>query len=192
MTTRVRKATLVLFVITLAAASFGSTDAWQRFSSSTLFSVMYPGTWFRIGTSTDRLQLLSSKGGSEGIVIKRGQAEITALEAEGPQSKTLEQVINYYTKGSSVLSQRSISSLPDTRGCSDIKEVVSNEEPIPSADSSIGMAHIMNTDLFCELSGHKIVILLRNWEGDDRQEEYQRVALRMATSIRLKSKGSHT
>jgi hypothetical protein len=68
---------VVALLLTLGGAVFASTDGSQRLNSSSGFAVLYPGSWFRIGVSTDRLQLLSSKRGAEGIVIKPGQAEIT-------------------------------------------------------------------------------------------------------------------
>ncbi len=173
------------FLVMLAATSLASMDTWQRFSSSSCFSVSYPATWFRIGVSADRLQLLNSKDGAEGIVIKRGQAEITVVEGEGSPTKTLEEVIHYYTKGASILASESIPADADDQGCRNLKEIISKEEPVPSADTPISVPHVVNTDFFCELGGHKVVVLLRNWEGDDRQREYQLVALQMAKSIRL-------
>lgn len=118
-------------------------------------------------------------------MIKHGQAEITALEAEGSPIKTLTQAIGHYTKGSSVLLRRSLPNAAANQGCSEIEEVISKEEPVPPIDSPIRMPRIVNTDFFCDLGDHKIVILLRNWEGDKRQAEYQRVAFEMAKSIRL-------
>jgi hypothetical protein len=184
MTSQERKLA-VAFLVILATASLPCTDTWQRFSSSSCFSVSYPATWFRIGASADRLQLLSSKDGAEGIVIKRGQAEITVVEGEGSPTKTLEEVIHYYTKGASILSRESIFTKRDDQGCRDLKEVMSKEEAVPPADSPISVPHVVNTNFFCELGSHKVVVLLRNWEGDDRQQEYQLVALQMAKSIRL-------
>ena len=180
-----KQISVFVFSLTLSITAFASTNEWQRFDSSNRFSVMYPGAWFRISASTDRLQLLSSKGGAEGIVIKRGQAEITVTEAQDSSTKTLTQVIDYYTQGVLVLSRKHIPGETGKQGCSDLEEVTSKEQAIPSADSPIRVPYIINTDLFCEINGRKIVTLLRNWEGDKRQEEYQEVALRIAKGIRL-------
>lgn len=176
---------VVALLLTLGVAAFASTDGWQRFSSSKHFSVLYPGGWFRTGVSTDRLQLRSSKGGAEGIVIKRGQAEITVMEAQASSTQTLSEVIAYYTQDTTLLSRRDFPDGAGKRGCSNLKEITSKEPAIPPADSPISVPTIINTDFFCEVDGHKIVTLLRNWDGDKRQEEYQQVALRMAKSIRL-------
>lgn len=146
-------------------AAFGSIDGWQRFSNSARFSVLYPGTWVRNGVSTDRLQLLSSKGGAEGIGIKQGQAEITVMEAPESSKQTLAQVIAFYTQDTTVFSHKDVPREPGSHGCSNLKEVTSKEPAIPPADSSIKMPNIINTYFFCEADGRKIVALLRNWEG---------------------------
>lgn len=174
---------LLLAVGVLACAS---TDLWQQFSSSNHFSVMYPANWFRIGISTDRLQILSSKGGAEGIIIKKDEAEIIVMAAQASPTSMLDQVINNYIQGTSVLSRRVIPIESGERGCSELIEVISKEQPVPQADTPVNVPYIINTDLFCETTGHTIVTLLRSWEGDKRQKEYQRIALRMAKSIKTR------
>lgn len=172
-------------LLALGVSASASTDGWQRFSSSARFSVLYPGTWVRNGVSTDRLQLLSSKGGVEGVGIKQGQAEITVMEAPESSKQTLAQVIAYYTQDTTVLSHKDVPGEPGPHGCGNLKEVTSKEPSIPPADSPIKVPNIINTDLFCEADGRKIVALLRNWEGNTKQKEYQQIALRMAKGIRL-------
>ncbi len=179
-----RKAFFALFVM-LGGVAIASTEGWQRFKSSTGFSVSYPGSWFRAGISTDRLQLRSSKGGAEGVGIKQGQAEITVMEAQASSSQTLAQVIAYYTQDARVLSHRNVPVKASKGGCSELAEITSKEPAVPPADSPINVPNIINTDFFCEVHGRKIVTLLRNWEGDKRQEGYQQVALQMAKGVRL-------
>jgi len=118
-------------------------------------------------------------------VIKRGQAEIAAMEAPGSPTKSLAQVIDYYVQGSSVLSQRNILDGVAKQGCSALTEVTSREAAVPIEDSPIKVPYIINTGFFCEVGGRKIVILVRNFEDDKRQQEYQQVASQMARSIRL-------
>lgn len=176
---------VVALLLTLWGGAFAETDGWQRFNSSNRFSVRYPGSWFRAGISTDRLQLRSSKGGAEGVGIKQGQAEITVMEAQASSSQTLAQVIAYYTQDTTVLSHKNVPAEASKGGCSELEEITSKEPAVPPADSPIRVPNIINTDFFCEVAGRKIVTLLRNWEGDKRQEEYQQVALRMARDIQL-------
>lgn len=177
--------TVVALLMLFGAMAFASPDGWLLFRSSTGFSVSYPGTWIRNGVSTDRLQVRSSKAGAEGIGIKQGQAEITVMEAPESLNKTLAQVIAYYTQDTKVLSQKDALGESVPHGCSSFKEITSRESAIPPGDAPIPVPTIINTDFFCEADGHRIVTLLRNWEGDKRQEEYQQVALRIARSIRM-------
>ncbi len=179
--------TVVALILLLAGAAFASTDRWQRFSSSNHFSVLYPAAWVRNGASTDRLQLRSSAGGAEGIGIKQGQAEITVMEAQESSKQTLAQVIVFYTQDTTVLSRKDVAGETASSGCSELKEVISKEPAVPPGDSTISVPTIINTDFFCEVQGRKIVTLLRNWEGDKRQQEYQQVALRMAKGIHVAS-----
>ncbi|HLZ50164.1 MAG TPA: hypothetical protein VKP61_05420 [Candidatus Acidoferrum sp.] len=176
---------IVALLLSFAVAAPGSPEVWQHFSSSRHFSVTFPTDWFRFGVSTDRLQIRSSKGGAEAVLIKRDQAEITVVEAEGSSTKTLTQVIDYYTKGTSILSRTTVSNESSKQGCGKIEEVISKESVIPPGDALVSVPYIINTELFCEIDGHKIVTVLRNWEDDSRQEDYQNVALQMARSIRL-------
>jgi hypothetical protein len=177
-------ARLMLFVL-LGYAAHASTDGWLRFFSSKQFSVLYPQEWVRSGSSTDRLQILSSEGGAEGVIIRRGQAEITVMDAERGSGKSLPQVISEYTEGTSVLSRRDIDGDGEDGGCRDLKEVIARERAIPPADSPIDVPYVVDTGLFCATRGRTIVVLLRNWQGDQRQTEYQQIALEMAKSIRF-------
>jgi len=178
----------VIFSLCVGVSAFASADGWKTFDSSRNFSVSYPADWFRIGASADRLQLLSSKGGAEGITIKHGQAEITAMEAEASPTETLTQVIDRYTEGASVLSRTDLPNVSGKEGCSGLKEIISREQAIPQSDAPIDVPYIVNTDLFCDAEGHKVVILLRNWEGDKGRREYQQIVLRMARSIKALSR----
>ena len=107
------------------------------------------------------------------------------MEAPESAKQTLAQVIAYYTQDTTVLSQKDVPGEPVPKSCSNLKEVISKESAIPPGDSTISVPAIINTDFFCEVDGHKVVTLLRNWEGEKRQEQYQQVALRVAKGIRL-------
>lgn len=176
--------TVIIFVFSLSAVS--SSSALKRFDSPAKFSVRYPAPWFRIGTLGERLSLLSSEGGAEGIVIKPGQAEIVVTAAQVPPAATLTEVIEHYSEGASILSRIDIRNAgAGKQGCSELKEVVSEEHAVPPTDTPIPSPYIINTDLFCEAGGHNFVTLLRNWKGDKRQGQYQRVALNIMRSLRV-------
>lgn len=147
---------------------------------------MYPQTWVRIGASADRLQVLSSSGGAKGVIIKQGQAEITVMEVKGSSTDTLAQVVEKYTQGTSVLERRDVHSETSNDRCTNLREVISKEPSVPPKDTPIQVPYTINTDLFCEIGKQRVVVLLRNWEGDERQAEYQQIALRMAESIKLR------
>lgn len=105
---------------------------WKSFASSTGFSVKYPASWRRKGTSKDRLTILSSNGGAEAIVIKKGQAMISVMEVSGYALSSLSQVMDHYTEGVVILAKQDVvnDNILD-RGCHDLKEVVSKEGVVP-------------------------------------------------------------
>jgi hypothetical protein len=160
---------------------------WEEFKSSTGFRVAYPMAWFRIGASKDRLRILSSEGGAEGIVIKRGQAEIMVVELDGLPSATLSQLIDEDTREeAAILLRRDIHNGHAQKGsCINLKEVVSEQDAVPPNDVPTHVPYIINTDFYCEINGRKFSTLLKNWQGDKQQEQYRRAALEIAKSLRL-------
>jgi len=180
MVTHSRLAARVLVVMSLAALT---PAADRRFVSPHQFAVMYPRGWWRFGISPDRLQILSSKGGAKGLIIKQGQAYISVKEDSSTMS--LSGLIDYYTSDATILSRRTIALQPSNNGCATLTEVISREPALPQEWVSLPVGYITNTNFFCEAEGRKIVTVLRNWEVDRRQEEYQRTALRVAKSITL-------
>jgi hypothetical protein len=174
----------VLLTCTCPALDGAGKD-WKQFSSNSGFSVSYPGSWFRIGISSeDRLSILSSNGGAEAIVIKRGQAEIIVMELKEPANATLSQLINNDLHDeASILSRRTIRN--QTSSCSNLTEVISKQEAVPSDDVPIQVPYIINTSFYCEINGRKFRTLLKNWQTDKQQEQYQHIALLIANSLHL-------
>jgi hypothetical protein len=161
---------------------------WKEFNSSTGFSTMYPASWFRIGLASEgRLDILSSKGGAEAIIIKRGQAQISVIELRDPPDATLAQLMDEDAQGAVAIVSRT--DVPNqgagNNGCSDFKELVSKYEAVPAEDALIHVPYIIDTDYYCEVNGRKFTTRLRYWEDDQRKGEYQRVVLRMAKSLRV-------
>jgi hypothetical protein len=174
----------------LVASTFSiqgsAAEKWRSFNSSTGFSVTYPENWFRKGISKDRLVILSSKGGAEGMPIEHGQAVISVMEEEGSTTETLLAVMDRYIRDTTVVSRRDIHNEEiGSRECGNIKEVVSKERAVPPEDVPGIVPYIVNTEYFCEVNGHKYVTVLRNFEGDKLQPRYQQIALRLAESLRL-------
>jgi hypothetical protein len=176
------RTTMALAVVHLGmlAAVAGGQGGWARFTSAGRFSVMYPATWRRIGVSTDRLDIVSSPGGAQGVVIRRGQAEIVVMEIREPSGVPLSEVIDRDNRGAAVLSRRELRrpGAPAAGGCGQLTEVVSRDEIGPGA-------YNIFTSYYCDIRGRRFSVLLRNWEGDVRRERDRTVALKMAWSLRL-------
>jgi hypothetical protein len=183
-----RPIALTVFLICACTVDGAVEKGTKLFNSSTGFSVTYPAAWYRIGlASQDRLNILSSESGAEGIVIKHCQAEIIVMESLGPAGATLTQLIEENNRGEvSILSRREIHrQTAEVGGCRDLKEIISEQEAVPSEDVPVRVAHIINTDYYCEVDGRKLSTLLKNWQGDNRQKNYQSVALEVAESLHL-------
>jgi hypothetical protein len=176
----------VVAVTGISFAQKTGSEKWKLFHGSSGFSVEYPGSWFPKGISTDSLTILSSRGGAEAVIIKDGQAMIVVSEEEEYLHSSLDQVIAHYiTEDTRVLSRRTIRNEgAGTRGCTDLQEILSRGPLVPPEDVPIPVPYIINTGYFCEVKQHKYVTALRNFEGDKQQSDYQRIALRVAESIR--------
>jgi hypothetical protein len=97
----------------------------------------------------------------------------------------LSDLIDVYTKGATVISRVSGMTHQDTQHCSGLERVVLKEEAVPAEGMPKPVPYFIYTEFFCELGNRKIVLILKNWEGDKKQKEYQQVASKMAESIRL-------
>jgi hypothetical protein len=157
----------------------GWQDGWKQFTSAAGFSVMYPAKWRRIGISEDRLDIVSSEGHQEGVVIQQGEAEIIVRERPEAMTSTLAELTALDSRSDSVLSRRELPGQgAHGESCRVLTEVVTKFEIGPGT-------YNIGTSLYCELRGRKFTTDVRNWEGDKRQPEYQRIALRMAQSLRI-------
>jgi hypothetical protein len=185
-----RTALVCVVGLLLGASSFSGTaqtGRWGLFRSETGFSVSYPESWVRKGISKDRLTILSSTGGADAVVIKDGQAEISVAEAEIFEKLTLAALIDHYTTGAEVLSRLMVENKRSANGgCKTFEKVVSKESLVPHEDGARPVPYIVNTDLFCEINHDKFVVALRNFEGDKGQELYQRIAFKMAETLRAR------
>jgi hypothetical protein len=159
---------------------------WRKFRSSTGFSVRYPANWFRKGVSKDRLLVLSSRGGAEGLIINRGQAFISVVEERKYEGLPLRALIDYFTARARVLSQRTVrNGDAGSRGCRVLQEVVSRAPIVPPEDVPGPVPYVIDTGYFCQIGRKRYVTSLRNFEGDKRQASYREIALRVAESLRI-------
>jgi hypothetical protein len=115
----------------------------------------------------------------------KGQAEIVVRAPEASSGATLAEVTKTYSQGTTVLSQKEMPTEYEAGACSRLTEIVSKEPVVPQEDSPVPVPFVINTDFFCEAQGHKVVVLLRNYEGDIRQQQYQQIAVHVAKSLRV-------
>jgi hypothetical protein len=172
----------------LAAGTSTAADAlpsrWGSFRSSAGFSLQYPVDWVRKDVPKDQLLILSSEGGAGAAVIKPGQALLSVVESQDEQSN-LQQLRDRYNRGITILARKHIrAGGVKAYGCRDLYEVISKEPAVPPGDTPRPGPALINTEFFCEIGGKKYVTVLRNFEGDEKQTEYQDVALRVAQSLR--------
>lgn len=178
-------AVCVILAVELSLAQNSVSVKWKAFKSTAGFSVKYPESWYRKGISKDSLLILSSKGGAEALIIKHGQAMISAMQAEGHAGISVSQIIRFYSQNADIISRQRIQNRNAGRtGCSDLEEIVSKEGAVPPEDIPGTVPYIINTEFFCQINQRTYVTVLRNFQGDRRQVAYQQVALRMAKSIR--------
>jgi len=177
-------ALLLLPVMVGSAQTPTPPGNWKTFTSSTGFSVAYPGRWFPIGASEDRLQILSSNGGAEGVIIKRGQALISVLQVGSAQSGGMAAAIARETRGATVFSRRRVSVQPVLGAPQLIWEVISRSPAVPPQDILRKIPDEISTDYFVQSGTHIVDVTLVNWEGDGCQASYQDIAAKMGASIR--------
>ena len=179
------RSSLCLCLTACALLAQGTPERWLTFTSSTGFSVKYPASWFPKGTAKDRLMILSSRGGAEALIIQGGQAVITVRQADRNEGSSLTQIIDYYNQNVDVLLRQDIrNENPGSRGCRELREIESKEAAVPPEDVPGPVPYIVNTDYFCEVNKHVYVTVLRNFYGDNKQSAYQKIALRIAESLR--------
>lgn len=181
------RARLTIAVLLLSAtATYSSSSTWKTFRSSNGFSIAYPSTWILLGPEPDRLDLTSSRHESrKAVTLKEGEACIFVVKESQLPARTLSQLIESYSQGASKRSRREIPE--QQRGsCSQLEEVVWKERPpaLPGTPAYL-RTYLVSTGQFCRIGNRDITVMLRNREGDPRQRQYQRVALRMARSIRV-------
>lgn len=191
---RILNLSIVLASPVIVAMSFATSLAhgahscrWRWFHSAEGFVVRYPENWVRKGISKTRLTILSAPGGAEAVVIKRGQAEISVISAKEHKGASLAELIDSYSRSTTVLSRRRVrNTRPGVAGCKEFERIVSKEELVPAGAIPGTSPYIINTEFFCKIDAQRYVIALRNFQGDRRQLTYQHIAKRMAETLRYR------
>jgi hypothetical protein len=167
-----------LYVLALLCASFASAgnQNWKTLAMTGGIALQYPDTWWPVSADKDRLNILSSKGGAEGVVIQKNQAQIIASTAPDAAGDSFDRLIALSVGKQTVVSTEELAATAP-HGCMRLREVVSLEGVGPAT-------YVSDTAIFCDTGLASVIVLLRNWQTDEQQSQYQEVALRMARSIR--------
>lgn len=176
---------VLLAAIAVGAASKPPrTATWKTFRSETYhYAVRYPGSWYPFTTelrqTMDYLDILSFPPSETvtGVVIKRGGAEISVGRA--PRDVlTLEQWIKRGTKFNTEVHQEEVTGFAKkAAGCRALTKVTSLSEVGPATYQLV-------TEYYCTTARGLYGIELTSWKGDPKQKEFQRVALKIALSLR--------
>lgn len=148
---------MAALVAAALAAGFGAQAAqrWTRVTTTAGFSVDQPLGWRSVGSSPDRIDLVSEGCRRAGVGICDGETEITVRsEPIVAKPKALR-----------------------PKACWSLEEALSETEVSPGRRTQ-------NTRLACTIGDRRFVIVERHWKGDKRSASYGRVAMRMAKSLR--------
>lgn len=165
-----------------AATVAGIVRAESKIFTSTKYhyKVSYPSSWYLLnGAQLNYLDILSFPPSqrAEGVVLADGGAEISVGRVES-KAQTAEDWIEERSKFLTDVNQREIESFTKrSGGCTKLIQVTALEEVGPGRNFS-------DTCYYCTTANGPYTIMLHNWEGDPHQNDYQRVALRIALSLR--------
>lgn len=154
-----RHTRLLAFALAAALAASAGAEAapqrWTRVTTTAGFSVDQPVGWRSVGSSPDRIDLVSEGCRRESVGICDGETEITVRsEPIVAKPKALR-----------------------PKACWSLEEALSETEASPGRRTQ-------NTQLSCTIGARRFVIVERHWKGDKRAASYGRVAMRMAKSLR--------
>lgn len=174
----------------LAAAALGpapraaQSGTWRTFRSETYrYTVRYPSSWYLFVTALrpklSYLDILSFPPSEAwtGVVIKWGGAEIMVSRAPDAV-RTPQQWIAKSRKFNTGLREKELSVFPRTpSGCANLLRATSFFHVGPGTYQEV-------TDYYCSTAGGLYGVELISWKGDPKRKEFQRVALKIALSLR--------
>jgi hypothetical protein len=149
---------LGLTIAAALAAGGPALAAPQRFThvaTAAGFSLDQPLGWMSIGTTPDRVDIVSRGCRQPNVTICDGEAEITV------RAETI------------VAKPKALKS----RACWSLEEKLSEADEGPGHRSQSML-------LTCEIGPRRFLIVERHWKGDKRAASYGRIAIRMAKSLR--------
>jgi hypothetical protein len=154
-----RPTALLSLALGAAIAGGGFAQAapqrWAHIATTAGFALDQPLGWMSIGTTPDRLDIVSRGCRQPGVTICDGEAQITVRsEPIVAKPKALK-----------------------SRACWSLEEKLSEADEGPRHRSQ-------TTELTCEIGARRFLIVERHWKGDKRAASYGRIAIRMAKSLR--------
>jgi len=178
--------TAMLLVLPGHPARALSQTPWAA-SSGQRFMVSYPATWKHIDDEfAARLDVINQRSGAEGLLLKPGLAELIVSEDSGSKARSLLEAV---TGGShdatvvarSVLTPRRLS----PKSCARLQEIVLDQPLVPLKGTLDPVPIVRTVALLCERDGLRIVAKMRSFRSDRNWDEYRRIVLRVANSIRI-------
>jgi|SRR5580704_4701986 hypothetical protein len=177
-----RPSAFLRFSILFFAVSICLAKGWVRYvNKQSGYSLDYPASWYRFNEESARFDLLNfpPEQRIKGVTLKAKGAEILVTAQPKENSQSLEDCIKSDLANDQLIESRDISRTQKSHdGCDRLHEVVSRSE--------VGeRAYFVNTSLYCVTKRGSIQVMLSNWEGDPNQSNYQKIAVRIANSIRV-------
>jgi hypothetical protein len=174
----------LIFILAFGLSGASRPEVWKTFATPA-FSVSYPASWVRRpATPKGWLGLKSNRDGATGVPVVRKQGFIGIFEGEGSPRSSLDQIISHYVYDGKIISKRTVTGSEINTLCRPMVEVVFKEPITPQEGMPFLVDNIMYDGFFCDLSDHKVVVLLGYIEGDDKRAGYRRVAVRIAKSLK--------
>lgn len=176
-----------LCVVLIAFAGFvahgGARPACKEFKSAKFhFLVRYPASWHTLYKGDPTLDIINfpNKYRQPGIVISATGAWIS-IGVNPASVGTLDKWVRDSLQGSTPTSDREIRAPnASTNGCGIIREVTW----LGDAGGVLGKKYYSNTAYYCSIRRKVFSVFLTNWEGDPKQEELRKTALKIAESLR--------
>ena len=203
-----RRSRILAILLLLGASSANASSGWDKYISSTGFSVEYPRRW---AATNNRSTAAKDNGrypdfvlfdGPDdpphhgAIVLQSRQAELRVREIDSPvdfdrifanlerDERISRQFHSYYSKEHYRVLDLNMH--PESElGCASAKEIIYKDEiggnGGPRASDS---SYTQNYDFYCTIRNRSFLVSLMYWTTDRRAKELQRVALRVAKSLR--------
>ena len=176
---------LLHLVIITGVSAAQTSHGWTHFVSSSGFSTSYPSTWLRRGDSSNRLDIVDSKQGAEGMIASPTQRNIMVFAMDTTESFATFR--SRYTHGLTILRPgRNHKHDAETYACNEPEIIVGSEPTVPPEDVAKTPPNFIRTMYFCKIADKGFVTILTNIEGDVHQRPYEKVALQITRRIELK------